>query len=213
MQMNFDLTDIEIVNLKRKIDELDPVAQSEVIVKHLGKNYTQKQLGEKLGKTRDWVAKRVQFIRALAKLPKSEQEELKNLARHRKISVEVIILVADFPSKQRQTILSKHPTVSEARRLMDEYRQSQSSEAKLRVLEGQLSKAYIELERVFSQVFLLSVVIKNAFCQKIISPSLTKKVEEYIDKNWYKNYRFGLEVGVFCPTPRKGIFQKLRVLF
>ena len=196
MQIEFDLTDYELENLKRKIDELDPVAQAEVIVKHLGKNYTQKQLGKKLSKTRDWVAKRVQFIRALEKFPKSEQEELKNLVRHRKISVEVIILVADFPSKQRQTILSKHPTVSEARRLIDEYRQSQSSEAKLRVLEGQLPKAYIELEIMFGNVITFGVATAHAICRKSISPSLSKKVEEFINDTWYQNYRFGLEVRI-----------------
>ena len=63
MQIEFDLTDYELENLKRKIDELDPVAQSEVIVKYLGKNYTQRRLGKKLGKTRDWVAKRVHPVR------------------------------------------------------------------------------------------------------------------------------------------------------
>ena len=37
MQMNFDLTDIEIVNLKRKIDELDPVAQAEKVVEYISR--------------------------------------------------------------------------------------------------------------------------------------------------------------------------------
>ena len=196
MQIEFDLTDYELENLKRKIDELDPVAQAEKVAEYIGKDYTQKQLGEKLSKTRDWVAKRVQFMRALDKLKGAERKEVKELVRNGAISMDVIILVADFPSKQRQTILSKHPTVSEARRLIDEYRQSQSSEAKLRVLEGQLSKAYIELEKMFANVFLSEVVTMHAICRKSISPSLSKKVEEFINDTWYQNYRFGLEVRI-----------------
>jgi len=208
MQMKFDLTDTEIVNLKRKIDELDPVAQSEVIVKYLGKNYTQKQLGAKLGKTRDWVAKRVQFIKSLEKLPEAEQKKVKNLVRHHTISLDVVILIADLPKEQRWEILSKRPTVAEARRLIYEYRQSQSSEAKLRVLEGRLSKAYIELEKMFSRVLLWSVATIHGWCHRSISPLLSIKVEEFINEIWDNNYRFG--VGVQVNVDREMDVEMLR---
>jgi len=69
MQQQFDFDDIELANLMRRIDKLDPVAQAEAVVKHLD-GYTQKELGDKLGRTRDWIAKRVQFMRALEKVTK-----------------------------------------------------------------------------------------------------------------------------------------------
>lgn len=55
MQMEFDITNLELANLKRKIGQLDPVTQAEKVVEYLDGNYTQKQLGEKLGKSRDWI--------------------------------------------------------------------------------------------------------------------------------------------------------------
>jgi hypothetical protein len=203
MQIEFDLTDYELENLKRKIDELDPVAQSEVIVKYLSKNYTQRRLGKKLGKTRDWVAKRVQFMRALDKLKGAERKEVKELVRKRAmrsttpssraISMDVVIVIADFPKKQRGEILSKHPTVAEVRRLIDEYRQSESSEAKLRVLEGELSNAYFALEGMFEWAF-FNVELSRTTCVRNISATLKKKVENFIDIMWYKNKRFGFGV-------------------
>ena len=204
MQMEFDLTNVEIVTLKSKIGELDPVAQAEAVVKYLGKSCTQEQLsagvavsnfpGERLGKTRDWIAKRVQFIRALDKLPKSEQKEAKELVRHRTISMDVVILVADLPRKQRKEILSAHPMVAEARRLINVSKMSQSPKAKLRVLEDGLSPAYIALETIFGNVITLGVGTVHAFGSEIISASLYKRAEKFIDVMWYKNRRFGFGV-------------------
>lgn len=186
MQMKFDLTDTEIVNLKRKIDELDPVAQAEKVVDYLGKNYTQKQLGEKLGKTRDWIAKRVQFIRAVEKLPKSEQEEIKNLVRHHTSSMDVVILVADLPNEQRQQIISKHPKVEEARRMVDELKQHESTEARLRMLERSKSKTYSEIELIFrKQISHLSNI--QIVCSSFISSSLNQKIISFIKEKWTDN--------------------------
>ena len=203
MQIEFDLTDHELENLKRKIDGLDPVAQAEKVVDYLGKNYTQRRLGKKLGKTRDWVAKRVQFMRALDKLKGAERKEVKELVRNGAISMDVVIVIADLPKKQRGEILSKHPTVAEVRRLIYEYRQSESSEAKLKVsaptpeagfrLEGELSNSYFALEGMFEWAF-FNVELSRTTCVRNIPSSLLKRVENFIDIMWYKNQRFGFGV-------------------
>ncbi len=179
MQQNFDFTENELDNLRLKIDKLDLVAQAEVIVGYLGGNYTQKQLGEKLGKTRDWVAKRVQFIRALDKLPKAERKEVENFVRHHTISMDVVILIVDLPKEQRQEILSKHPTVSEARRLIDELNQNKSTTAKLRLLERSKSKAYSEIELIFKKEISYISNIKGE-CRDFISKNLNWKISNFI---------------------------------
>jgi hypothetical protein len=192
MQQQFDFGDIELANLVCRIDKLDPVAQAEAVVKHLD-GYTQKELGGKLGKTRDWIAKRVQFMRALDKVTKAEQKEIKELVRCHTISMDVVILVVDLPPKQRKDILCQHPTVAQARRLVNGYHQNQSPEARLRVLEGELSKAYIELESLVEDV-IRNVAFSHASCGKSLSVSLSKQVENFIDDIWHKNHRFGLKV-------------------
>jgi hypothetical protein len=193
MQMEFDLTSVEIAALKKKIDELDPVAQAEKVVDYLGKNYTQKQLGEKLGKTRDWVAKRVQFIRALEKLPKQEQEEIRNLVRQHSLSMDVVILVADLPKEQRQQIISMCPTVAKAKKLICVYRQGESAEAKLKALEGQLSKAYIEFEEMVGGD-LFSFSLTHSSCGNSLPAKLNREIEKFLKKKIDENYRFGREV-------------------
>ncbi|MFQ5674681.1 MAG: hypothetical protein ACE5G1_02190, partial [bacterium] len=188
MQIEFDLTDSELVNLK--IDTLDPVTQAEKVMEYLDRNYTQKKLGEKLSKTRDWVAKRVRFIRALDKLKGAERKGAEELVRDGTISMDVVVLVANLPQDQRRQIISRHPTVAEARRLLYEYRQSGSSRAKLKVLEGKLSRAYLELEGMFEQAF-FNLELSRATHVRNISSSLKKRVENFIDVMWYKNQRFG----------------------
>ena len=115
MQMEIDLTDVEIAILKSRIGELDPVAQAEAVVKYLGKSCTQEQLGERLGKTRDWIAKRVQFIRALGKLPKSEQKETKKLVRHRTVSILPISMPNPSPTQTWQGVNNYLTTVVDVR--------------------------------------------------------------------------------------------------
>ncbi|MBC8233373.1 hypothetical protein H8E77_27815 [bacterium] len=197
MQIEIDFTEYELENLNCKIDKLDPITQAEKVMEYLGKNYTQKQLGEKVSKTRDWIAKRVQFIRALKKLSEAEQKKAKKLVQDSSISLDVIILIAntELSLKQRQNIIAKHPTVSEARRLIDEYRQSQSSEAKVRVLERQLSKAYIEFEEIVVDV-LISLGMTRNYCGHDIPSSLDKEIVNFLKVNWFENYRYGLEVHI-----------------
>lgn len=65
-------------------------------------------------------------------------------------------------------------------------------ETRLKVLEGELSKVYIELEGMFERV-ICNVSTSHAFCSRSLPFSLSKRVEKFIDDIWYKNYRFGLE--------------------
>ncbi len=197
MQQNFDFTENELDNLKRKIDKLDPVAQAEVIVGYLGGNYTQKQLGRRLGKSRDWIAKRVQFIRALEKLSEAEQKEAKNLVQGSKISMDVIILIANnkLSLQQRRKIITKHPTVSEARRLIDEARQNEFTPAKLRKLEREKSEVYDELELIFKKEISYISNIKME-CRDFISKNLNQNISDFISEKWTNNYHFGLKPNI-----------------
>lgn len=209
-QQQFDFGEIELANLKRRIDELDPVAQALAVVKHLD-DYTQKELGEKLGKTRDWVAKRVQFISALRKLSSDkEREDVKELVRQRTSSMDVVIAVVDLSKEQRWEIFSKHPTVEAARRLVNEYHQNRSPEAKLKVLEGELPKAYIELEGMVEDV-IRNVALSHASCGKSLSVSLSKQVEIFIDDIWHENRRFGPKVWVDYNRTRDAETLKQRI--
>lgn len=201
MQTNFDFTDT--------IDTLDPVAQAEVVIEYLDKNYTQKQLGEKLGKTRDWIAKRVQFIRALDKLPEAERKEVENLVRHHTISIDVVILIVGLPKEQRWHIFSKCPTIAEARGLIDEYRQHLSPTAKLKVLENGLSEKYIVFERMVGYE-IANLAVINDECSGVLS-SLHKQCVAFIAEVWDNNYRFGPPVQSDFDGNRAGEMLRQRI--
>lgn len=190
-QGEFNFGDIELMNLKRKLSSFDPVTQAEKVVEQLQAGNTQEQLGSKLGKSRDWIAKRVQFIKCLHKLPQAERKEARQLVAQRKISMDVIILVVDLPKKQRLFILSKHPMVAEARQIVDEFRQKIDPKAKLKVLENALSPTYLALEQTFASTIQWGIGTLRAYGPKSLSYEMMTQLNKLYDKLWFENYRFG----------------------
>jgi len=198
---SFELSMIE--NIQRENLDLEDEARAIKKLKDTG--ITESQVGEKIGKTRGYVAKKLLYLRDLDKLDelieekeinKDEAEKFKADVRRRTISPEVLRQAVKTDLRwARKEILEKSPTVEKARR-MTRNRNYKTQEADREEFEQKIWEEFKKLYRKKREEYVnlmtegdrkqLDSVFKVLLHNRL---SFSTMVSNFIDK-WKKKIRF-----------------------